>query len=224
MNQFRDKALTLRRKNHSYNAISKKLGIPKSTLSYWLKNEGFSLRVKEALIKSAQKKAVSRLRLMALANKEKWVQIHSSYREKAKQEFPKLISTTFFSPGLVIYWGEGDKKVENGIVRVSNIDYRLLKTFIAFLVHSCVIKLEKVRAWLLLYPDLNERMCKKYWSRMLGLPQGQFIKSQYIKGRERSKRVNNGVCTIQIYSREVKEKIVEWINLYSQKLENAGMV
>ncbi|MBM3205671.1 hypothetical protein FJZ41_02380 [Candidatus Shapirobacteria bacterium] len=162
---------------------------------------------------------------MALAHKEKWHKIHLDYRNQADQEFPKLISQTFFGPGLMIYWGEGDKRLKNGIIRVANTDHRLLKVFIAFLIDSCKIRLEKIRLWLLLYPDLNEKRCKQYWSKMLNIPQKQFVKSQYIFGREKKKKVDYGVCSVQVYSRELKEKIIEWINLYyNEKLKQAGIV
>lgn len=114
--------------------------------------------------------------------------------------------------------------MKNGIVRISNIDHRLLKIFAAFLRNCCRVDPKKIRLWLLLYPDLNEEKCKKYWSKVLDLPQEQFVKSQYILGREKRRKVSYGVCSMQVYSRELKEKIIEWINLYSLKLEQAGIV
>lgn len=224
MNKLKQSAFKLRRQKKSYGEISQRLSIPKSTLSYWFKTDSESSRIKKILIKRAQKKAVGRLRKMALVHKEKWEKIHLSYRKKAGQEFPVLISQPFFGPGLMLYWGEGDKKLRNGIVRVANTDYRMLKIFIAFLIKACQIRSEKIRVWLLLYPDLNEKRCKEYWSRMLNVPKKQFVKSQYILGREKRRKVDYGVCTVQVYSRELKEKIIEWINLYSEKLEQAGIV
>ncbi|MBI4100296.1 hypothetical protein HY439_00980 [Candidatus Microgenomates bacterium] len=223
-NKLKKKAFTLRKKQRSYNTISRELGIPKSTLSNWFKADVYSSRVKKVLIKRAQEKAIEKLKLMAQANKEKWRRIHLNYRNQATQEFPKLFSMPLFGPGLMIYWGEGDKRLKNGIVRISNIDYRLLKIFIAFLRVCCQIQLGKIRLWLLLYPDLNEKICKEYWSKILGVSQEQFVKSQYILGREKKRKVDHGVCSIQVYSRELKEKIIEWINLYNQALERAGIV
>lgn len=224
MNKLREKAFELRKQEISYNEINRRLGIPKSTLSSWFKTDKDSSCVKKILIKKAQKKAIKKLKLMALTNKEKWQKIHLSYRKQAFLDFPKLITEQFFIPGLLIYWGEGDKKLENGIVRIANIDYRMLKVFISFLVYPCQTRLEKIRIWLLLYPDLDERKCKDYWSKMLGISQNQFIKSQYISGREKKKKVGYGVCSVQVYSRELKEKITEWINLYSKTLDQAGIV
>ena len=225
MNKLKNEASELRKQEKSYNEINKLLGVPKSTLSNWFKTDKNSLIVKNKLIKKAQIKSTDKLKLMAAANKKKWQEIHLSYRKQAIFDFPSLIKEQYFLPGLLIYWGEGDKKLENGIVRIANIDYRMIKIFILFIIHSCNIKAEKIRLWLLLYPDLNEGECKNYWSKSLGIPQNQFIKSQYISGREKKKKINYGVCSVQVYSREIKEKIIEWINVYSQRLlENAGIV
>lgn len=224
MDNLKEKAFELRRQEFSYNEIHRRLGISKGTLSNWFKTDKNSLNVKEILTKNAQVQAVKKLKLMAQANKEKWQKIHISYRKQAFLDFPRLIKEKYFVPGLIIYWGEGDKKLENGIVRIANVDYRMLKVFINFLVYSGKIQLEKIRLWLLLYPDLDEQKCKAYWSNVLGVSQNQFIKSQYIFGRERKKKVNYGVCSVQAYSRELKEKIIEWINLYSRMMDQAGIV
>lgn len=219
MSILKVKAFKLRSKKKSYNEINRLLGIPKSTLSCWFKADNTSTTIKKILIKRAQRKSIKRLRLMSEANKEKWQKIHLSYRLKALHEYPSLIKDSFFIPGLISYWGEGDKKLENGIIRISNTDYRLLKIFIIFLLNSCRVMPEKIRLWLLLYPDLNEEKCKNYWSKILNIPKTQFIKSQFIIGREKKRTINYGVCYVQVYSRELKEKIIEWINLYGQCLK-----
>jgi len=149
MYKRRDRAYELRKQNKSYNEINILLGIPKSTLSSWFKDSNWSLEIKRRLIKKSQKKAIKQLRLMALANREKWKKIHLSYRIRAREQFPQLFINPIFGAGLAIYWGEGDKKLKNCIVRISNIDYRMLKVFIIFLVTACNVKLEKIKFWML---------------------------------------------------------------------------
>lgn len=214
VNILKEKAITLRKKGYSYNEINRNLKISKSTLSGWFKNENFSRVIKANLIKLSQKNALNHLKKMALTNKIKWEEIHSNYRKKAKEEFSNLVLDPLFTTGLVIYWGEGDKRLKNGILRIANTDYLMLSVFIRFLNNIFNIPKEKIRLWLLLYPDLKENECKEYWSNALMIPQNQFIKSQFIIGKEKKKRINHGVCYVQIYSRELKEKILVWINLY----------
>lgn len=224
INNLKDKAFELRMNNESYSEISKKLGISKSTLSGWFKNNINSQIIKNILVSRAQEKASSKLKLMSIAHKEKWDKIHLSYRKEASKNFSKLTLNQFFVPGILVYWGEGDKVLKNGIVRIANTDFRLLKIFIKFLTNSCEFPKEKIKLWMLLYRDLNENICKEYWSRSLDLPKEQFIKTQFITGREKKKKITNGVCYVQVYSRELKEKIIEWINIYFNKLDIAGII
>lgn len=216
MNLVKEKAIQLRKKGYSYNKINFVLKIPKSTLSEWFKNEEFSKLIKINLTKISQANAKDNLKKLALANKTKWEKIHLSYRNKAKEEFLSLVKNRLFITGLVIYWGEGDKRLDNGILRIANTDCLMLKVFIKFLEDIINIPKEKIKLWLLLYPDLNESKCKEYWSKELNISKDQFIKSQYIIGKEKNRRVSYGVCYVQIYSREIKEKVLEWINLYAQ--------
>ena len=213
------KAFELRRNNKSYREISKLLAVPKSTLSGWFKNKIFSEEIKIKLTSRAQKKAARQLRLMAKANKDKWAKIHLNYRQNARLQFSDLRDNPLFAAGLALYWGEGDKRVENGVVKISNVDPRLLKVFIAFLITICNVNLTKIRIWLLLYPDHIERECKEYWSKELKVPTEQFVKPQFINGKEKTKRLNYGVCCVEVYSRELKEKIIEWINTYFEDFD-----
>ena len=218
------RAYELRKLKNSYNAINKQLGIPKSTLSSWFKADKESIFIKNLLAKSAQKKAIEKLHRLALINKKRWEKIHLEQREKARQEFPALVTNQLFGLGLMLYWSEGDKKVQNGIVRISNIDFRLLRFFVAFLKKLCRVPTEKIKIWLLLYPDLNEEACKAYWSKKLNISLNQFTKAQFILGKSKMKKVRYGVCSVQVYSRELKEKIIKWIDLYSENFERAGII
>lgn len=221
---YKELAFGLRKIGNSYNEIEKKTGIAKSTLSSWFKTLTFSKKIKKRLIRQAQIKAKAHLKILTIRHIKKWQKIHLSYRTEAKILFPRLFKKHLFGTGLTIYWGEGDKNLKNGIVRVSNTDHRMLRIFTLFLLKTCKIKSEKIKVWLLLYPDLDKNECKNFWSKKLHLSADHFVKPYYIKGREKRKRVNYGVCSVQVYSRELKEKILEWIDLYSVRLEKAGMV
>lgn len=223
MNRSKDKAFELRKEGKSYRDIQRVLGTPKSTLSSWFKENRISSQIKVALTRRAQKRAAKLLRLMAAANKERWQQKHLAYRREAQEQFHELLTDPLFPAGICIYWGEGDKRLKNSIVRVSNTDARLLKIFTIFLQRSCGVTRDRLRAWLLLYPDLSEKGCKRHWSTILNIPQPQFIKSHFIVGRAKTK-TKLGICTVQVYSRELKEKIITWIDLYSSWLQRAGIV
>ncbi len=220
MRKDRHLVIQLRRQGKSYNEISEFLKIPKSTIHVWLKDNKWSLEIKEALTKRAQTLASPKLRLMALAQKTKWEKLHEQFKKEAKSEFPNLQNNLLFITGLMLYWGEGDKMLRNGQVRLTNSDPELIKIFYSFLHVALGISKEKIYIKLILYPDLKNEIYKKYWSRTLKVPLIQFRNSVTISGRHPTKRLSYGICSVEVYSRELKEKIFTWLKLYQEYFGN----
>lgn len=121
----------------------------------------------------------------------------------------------------MLYWGEGDSKIENAHVKLVNIDVLMLKIFCLFLQLICRVVKEKIKMSMILYPDLNEKCCREYWSRGVDIPENQFWKTQFIQGRHPTKRLSQGICMVNVDSRALKEKIFIWIKLYQRELMRA---
>ena len=70
----RDKktAFGLRKRGHSYNSISRKLGVSTSTLSVWFSKLSWSKELKQDLTKKAFEKVYPQLKAMQEAHKKKW--------------------------------------------------------------------------------------------------------------------------------------------------------
>ncbi|OGE62719.1 hypothetical protein A2964_03025 [Candidatus Daviesbacteria bacterium RIFCSPLOWO2_01_FULL_40_27] len=216
MRKDRHLAIQLRRQGKSYNEIYKELCVPKSTLYLWFKNNKCSQDIKRNLIKKTQILARPQLKAMALANKNKWEIWHEKCRRDAAEEFARLKGNQLFIAGLMLYWGEGDKVIKNGIVRLSNSDPAMIKVFHSFLNKVLRVSAEKIVIKLILYPDLEETVHKKFWSKFLNIPLTQFRTSAVITGKHATRRLSYGVCSIEVYSRELKEKIFTWIKLYQE--------
>ena len=216
-------AVKLRRKGQSYNRISKELGIGKSTLSDWFSEIDWSKEIKAELTRKANYISKKRLRLINKRRKEKWEQWREDARQQARRDFFKLQHNPLFIAGLMIYWGEGDSKMENGNVRVSNTNSDMLRIYYLFLRKICYAPEEKIRAAMILYPDLKERKCKRYWSSSIGIPESHFTKTQFIKGKHPTKRLTYGIGIISLSSRALKEKIFVWIDLFHRKYPRAGV-
>lgn len=211
-------AIALRKSRKSYNEISKELSISKSTVSRWLSNEHWSKEIEEELKRRAQKETSKRIQNLAEINRKRWEAWREEFRKEAREEYSEHINKPLFASGISLYWGEGDSKVKNGIVRLANSDHRMIKTFNSFLQNICNVPQDKIALWLLLYPEHEERNCKQFWSKNTGVPINQFRKTQFIKGRHPTKKLENGVCTIFVSSRGLKEKIIVWINMLCQDL------
>lgn len=211
-------ALKLRKQGKAYNFISKQLGVPKSTLSDWFGSLKWSNGIKTELTRNANIMARKRMHLIAKANKERWRKWRLQYRVEAIREFPKLKNNRLFISGIMLYWAEGDNGINGSSVRLANIDSRIIRIFINFAEKICKVEKENIRMGLLLYPDLNERICKNFWNKRSGIPLSQFYKTQIIKGRHPTKRLQYGICLVKVGGRGLKEKIKVWIDLYAREL------
>jgi transposase-like protein/preprotein translocase subunit Sec61beta len=210
-------ALDMRKKGKSYKEISKKLGIPKSTMHYWFKDLRWSEKIKDDLTKKAVKLSRKRIKKVIKANKERWLKWREDFKKEAVREFPKLKINPVFIAGLMLYWGEGDSNLKN-TVRLTNIDPRMIILFCKFVTEILMVSRIDIRVHLTIYPDLSEEKCKEYWSKKIKIPKNQFDKTQIIYGKHPTRRLENGICSIRVpKSCGLKEKIFVWIDLFSKE-------
>ena len=210
-------AIKLRQQGKSYRDISGDLGIPKSTLSVWFKNDPLSQEVKLKLSSKSNIRVAERIKKFSETNRRKWEAWREAARYEAKKDFKNLAKNPLFIAGNMLYWAEGDSKVKNPL-SLTNTDPRMIRVYIKFLIKILKIDKNKIRATLILYPDLNENRCINFWSEEVGLPKSQFYKTQFIEGRHPTSRLSRGICMIGNNSRQLKEKVLIWIDLLSKGL------
>lgn len=217
MRKDKETASEMRRAGKSYNEIHAALAIPKSTLSDWFGREEWSSAVRKKLAASTQEEHT--IRLVEL-NKVRGAHLAKAYeaaREEAREEFATLKYDPLFISGIMLYWGEGAKDPKQG-VKFTNSDPKMVNLYIAFLTRACRIPIEKIRAYVLIYPEIEEKTCRAYWVKMSGLPWENFTKSVVIAGRHATRRLGWGVCTVSVSSTYFKQKILEWIKLLPEEL------
>jgi len=90
MRMDKEKALILRRQGKSYGVIKKLLGVPKSTLSDWLRTTDWSKKIKLELSQKAQKLSVIRLRELNKVYKRNLDGLYNEARKEAKEEKEKM--------------------------------------------------------------------------------------------------------------------------------------
>ena len=217
MRNDKNKATVLRKEGWSYRRLIKELGIPRATLSDWFGNKEWSKEIKSTLNKKNLEASSTRMIRLDKIRGDNLERIYEQAREDAKKDFAKLKYDPLFVAGVITYWGEGDKASSNGF-RMTNSDPLLVKLFLVFLRKICGNDEERIRAWILIYPDLDKDKCEKYWSKMLGLSQKNFTKTITIQGRHKTKRVTYGICTISYSSRFLKQKMLIWMSLLAEEL------
>lgn len=217
MRSDKEEAIALRRQGKSYRQIKEKLGVPKSTLATWLSGEKWSQEVARVLSEQAKAQNGVRMRALDKIRGEHLARVYEEARAEATHEFEDLKYHPLFIAALMLYWGEGDRVSVHG-VRLGNTDPKMLRVFFLFLRDICQIPPERIKAAVLIYPDLNEQECRSFWANEIGIPEFQFQKVITIKGRHKSKRLAHGVCTVVVTSRYLKEKMLIWLDLFAQEL------
>lgn len=221
MRSDKERATELRFRGISYKAISRELGVPTSTLSGWFKNQPWSIEIRNRLADKNSHTGALKLQKLAEATRRRWRALREQYQKEAVKEFSQLRNNPLFTAGILLYWGEGDRVLKNSRVRLGNSDPAMIKLFYQFLREALNIPEEKIKAWLLLYPDLIDAVQKKFWNVSTAIPLSQFNKSIYIRGRRANRRLSYGVCYLSVSSREIKEKILKWIELIQNDLLRA---
>jgi hypothetical protein len=215
----REKVIQWRKAGKSYKEIESALKVPRSTLSGWFGKEDWSEEIKQKLIHTQTEVGTVRLKELNKIRGKHLAEVYENARNEAYEELDMLKYNPLFIAALMLYWGEGDK-TEKGPVRLTNTDPKLLKLYVFFLKNVCNIPLQKIRVEVLVYPDLNEKKCREYWSKAIGLSLDHFTKSILIQGRHKTRRLSHGVCIVLVSSKYLKEKMLEWIRLLPDALMN----
>lgn len=225
MRKDREQAVALRKEGKTYSKISRALGISKGTLSEWFRGRGWSEKVKRRNLYLAAARMREHITRMNALRATQLMRRYEDAKIEAGREFEQRKNEQLFIAALMLYVGEGDKSTANNMVRITNVEPRVLRIFYSFVKKYCPAEKEKVRAWILLYPDLDPQVCHNYWSHELGLSSKNFYKAQVIQGRHKTKKLHYGVGTITIGNKRLKVKILRWIDLVCKNIEqNAGMV
>ena len=132
--QLRQQAIDFRVKDElSYGAISKKLKVSKSTLSYWLRD--FPLteeKILELRRKNWQATEASRERFRLTMRRRREKKALEIYHQQ-KIYFVNLPTVALRVAGLMLYLGEGDKKNQSRI-GLANTDPWIIQFFLEWLV------------------------------------------------------------------------------------------
>ncbi len=207
----------MRKTGLSYRELHAKLRIPKSTLSDWFSNKDWSNEIKTRLDKKARKGHIVRIieldRIRGL-NLEK---VYNDARLEARTEFETLKYDPLFIAGIMLYWGEGNKKNKNR-VSLTNTDPDMIRLFVRFLTHACRIPTERISAQVLIYPDHDAKTCIDFWSASSSIVSSKFTKCTVIKGRHKTNRLPYGICMVNVSSTYLKEKVKAWLNILPKEL------
>lgn len=178
---LREKAINLRLDEElSYSAIQKRLGVPKSTLSYWLKDFPLSEgKILELRRKGWEKGEASRERFRATMRKRREERGKALY-SKWQKRFVNLSEDSHFVAGLMLYLAEGNKK-NYARIGIANTDPGVIKFFINWLEKFLEIPCNRIKAELHLYENMDIQREVNFWKEKLEFAENQFYKPQVRK-------------------------------------------
>lgn len=222
MRKDKDKAFALRKAGKTYLQIEKELGVSRSTLSEWFRDVPWSRHL--AVTYTAKTWSADHIRHMQAVRRKNLDDLYKKAEDAAALEYITYRNEPLFWAGLMAYAGEGDKRTK-GVLRMTNSEFYIHKIFIKFVVQYLAVPVGNIRCGLILYPDLNESLCKEMWSNILGIPREHFHKTQVIQGKEKIKRLQYGIGMSIISSTVLKKKVLKWLALaQDERFEKAGMV
>ncbi|OGG52447.1 hypothetical protein A3H16_03670 [Candidatus Kaiserbacteria bacterium RIFCSPLOWO2_12_FULL_53_8] len=217
MREDKRAAFKLRKSGKSYRKIMAELQIPRATLSDWFSKVNWSRKLKAELARTAQVESTHHMIALDAIRGKRLARAYAQARREARVEFGALKYNPLFIAGVMLYWGEGDKRTR-GQVRLANTDPELIRLFVFFLKNACRVPSERIGASVLIYPDLDPEGCREYWSTRSNIKIQNFHKCVTIRGRHKTRKLSYGVCSIFVLSTYFKEKILEWLRLMPHEL------
>lgn len=213
-------AIKLRKKGLSIGKIEHRLGIPRSTLSGWLRDIELSKKQKEKLIQNWRKALVKA--------RKKAVLWHNAQKEKrlrsAKEQALKTVGAIDIADKkilelalAILYMGEGTKsKVETAM---GSSDSLILKFFLSALKTLYNLDPKKVKCQLSLRADQNPEKMKRFWSKELNIPIDNFGYVNIDKRTVGSKTYPRykGVCYIICGNVAIQRKLLYLGEIFCKK-------
>lgn len=198
------KAVALRKEGVSMKEIAKKLQVAKSSISLWVRNVELSKQQLKALknktksLEVVEKRRATRLKNEDARRKAIMVQAGKEIKNISRRDLQII--------GLCLYLGEGSK-AQRGAAKLANSDPAVIKIMMRYFREICHVPEKKFRAHIHTYSHLNVEEAEVYWSKVSGIPRGQFYKtyskpSIASKGKKDSTpygTVDLTVCSTELY-------------------------
>ena len=216
--QLREEVIKLRTKeNLSYAEIRKRLGVPKSTLSYWLREFPLSKKRILELRRQGWKKAEVKIERFRASMRRKRQLKEQEVYNKYQKRFARLSRDALFVAGLMLYLGEGDKK-NNTRISLANTDSGIIKLFVKWLIEFLNVNKKEIKIQLHLYENMNIEKEREFWKDKLGFQKNQFYKSWITKLKKASfsykESFRHGTCSLYVLGVEKKRELMVAIQAF----------
>jgi predicted transcriptional regulator len=191
-------AVDMRKRGLSYSEIGNKLHIPKSTLSYWLKN----LKLTPEQIKKLNDKRVEITKTNALKKISRTSKMIEEIKSSSSQDIKEISKKELWLMGVMLYWKNGNKSDLKKGVHFSSSDPYMIKLFLKWLKEAGGIKDGEIKFEIFLKNNGNDKnefkeKAVNYWSDVTGFPKA-ILSRMGRRSRATTKwRIENGELRIK---------------------------
>ncbi len=223
--EYKEQAISLRKRGLSIRTVEQRLNIPRSTLSGWFKNIKLTQK-QEIKLQKDWEEALIKARLAAVT----WHNSQKKQRlEQAKLEALDVLQKidinsqhTIELALAMLYLGEGSKSSRTGL---GNSDPLILKFFLATLVKIFNVDSKKLRYDLHLRADQDPLLIKKYWANELKVPIERFTQVSIDKRTIGKPTYPNykGVCVIDCGKVAIQRKLVYLSREFCKRIIDINM-
>lgn len=222
--QLRNKAINLRKEGKSYSEIMRELNVPKSTLSYWLRDISLTEKQNSDLNERLQDK-ISKGRLKtSIALRARRMVRENRVFDEAEREFKEFIEDPFFTAGILLYWAEGAKK--SNYFSFINSDPAMLILMVKWLKKYFALESSLLKYRLYIHLPYRNENCEEYWAKLLDISSENFYKTTYKPTPHDVKKNNDykGCLRVIITRIDVLRKIMAWQKLLIKYYANISSV
>ncbi len=188
-------AVDMRRRGFSYSEIESRLHIPKSTLSYWLKN----IKLTPEQNKKLNDKRTEVAKANALKKISRTSKIIEEIKKSSSRDIKKISKKELWLMGIMLYWKNGNKNDLKKGVHFSSSDSSMIRLFLKWLKEIGEIDDKEIK-FNVFMPGHDKNSTNKktnftdevisYWSKITGFPGSRFS-NVYLQNIGR-KKVSNG--------------------------------
>ena len=216
---FKNKAIQLRKNGKSYSEILKNIPVAKSTLSLWLRSVNLTKRQKQKLtLKKLQAcwRGGEVKRLDRIKRSKKII-------EQAATEVGEMTDRDLWLTGIMLYWAEGSKEKEYspgaGLI-FGNSDVKMIRIYLKWLKKCLFVSEDEITFGIYIhenYADSTKKV-REFWSKETGFPISSFknvyFKRNKLTGNRKNKGLSyNGLLRVMVKrSSNLNRKVTGWID------------
>ena len=205
------KARDLRKAGLSIKEIERIVGVPRSSISVWVRDIALTQEQRNVLAANSLKRDVMERRRETRMKKtaDKYAVVAS----RAAAIIGGISQRDLLMLGVALYWGEGSKK-KQGSLELANTDPRIIRLIMAFYRKILGVPDEKFRGRVYIHPHLSFAKAEAYWAAVSGIPVSQFQRAAVVISKSSKQKKDSqphGTFTASVYDTVLKKTVEAWM-------------